>query len=64
VLVALLSAFDGVAAFIGKLSAEHALVRALGQKGFELVGVVFFVIMGTVLYRIARRPNEIETPHI
>src|SRR4029453_2508027 len=64
VLVALLSANDNVAASIAKLSAEHALLGALGQNGFNLLGVGFFAIMGTVLYRIARRPNEIETPHI
>ena len=55
VLVAILSANDGLAAAIAKLSVEHNLVGALGQGGFELLGVIAFAIMGTVLYRVSRR---------
>jgi OPT family oligopeptide transporter len=55
VLVAILSANDGVAASIAKLSVEHNLVSAIGQSGFELLGLLAFAIMATVLYRVSRR---------
>ncbi len=56
VVVAIFSAFDSTAAFLAKLSAEHALVGAIGVTGFEFIGVVAFAVMATVLYRVARRP--------
>ena len=55
VVVALLSAFDGPAAQVAKLSVEHALVGALGQNGFELLGLAAFVVMAAALYRVSRR---------
>jgi OPT family oligopeptide transporter len=55
VLVAILSANDGLAAAIAKLSVEHNLVSAIGHTGYELLGVIAFAIMGTVLYRVSRR---------
>ena len=55
VLVALLSANDRVAAYIAKLSVEHNLVRTIGQSGFELLGLIAFAVMGTVLYRVSQR---------
>jgi OPT family oligopeptide transporter len=55
VLVAFLSASDTTASFLGKLSAEHGLVGALGGGGYQILGVIFFAIMGAVLYKVARR---------
>jgi OPT family oligopeptide transporter len=55
VVVALLSAHDGMAAALAKLSVEHNLVGAIGQSGYELLGVIAFVVMGTMLYRVSRR---------
>jgi OPT family oligopeptide transporter len=55
VLVAILSANDNVAASIAKFSVEHNLVGAIGQSGYELLAVIAFAIMGTVLYRVSRR---------
>lgn len=43
--------------FMGKLSMEHAIVAKLGEDGFQLLGVGFFVFMGIVLYRVARKPR-------
>jgi OPT family oligopeptide transporter len=59
VLVAMLSVNDRVAAAIGRISVEHGMVGALGQGGFDLVGVAFFAVMCAALYRISRRPSEI-----
>jgi OPT family oligopeptide transporter len=55
VVVALLSAFDGPAAVVAKWSLEHGLVGALGQNGFELLGLAAFAVMAAVLYRVSRR---------
>jgi OPT family oligopeptide transporter len=64
VAVAFLSVNDGVAASLAKLSAEHGLVGALGQGGFDLLGVFAFAIMCTVLYRISRRPSDLPPVHL
>ena len=55
VLVAILSANDKVAAWIGKFSVEHNLVGSIGQRGYELFGVIAFAVMATVLYRVSRK---------
>ena len=57
VLVAILSVDDDVNKAIGGLSVEHALVGELGAGGYQVLGVICFVIMGFVLYRISRRPS-------
>jgi OPT family oligopeptide transporter len=57
VLVAILSASDTTANALGKLSVEHALQSALGAGGYQILGVLCFVVMGTVLYRVARRAS-------
>jgi hypothetical protein len=38
---------------------EHALVEGLGAGGYQLLGVIFFALMGFVLYRISRRPSAV-----
>ncbi|HEX8820977.1 MAG TPA: OPT/YSL family transporter, partial [Archangium sp.] len=58
VVVAILSVNEGVNAAISKLSVEHALVGAVGEGGFHLIGVLAFAFMGFVLYRISRRPSQ------
>ena len=40
-----------------RLSVQPSLVRAMGQGGYELLGVAFFALMGGVLYRIAVKPD-------
>ncbi|HEY0715230.1 MAG TPA: OPT/YSL family transporter [Polyangia bacterium] len=56
VIVAIFSGFDGPAAFLGRLSLEHQLQSAVGQSGFELLGVFAFAFMAFMLYRVSRRP--------
>jgi OPT family oligopeptide transporter len=53
VIVAFLMANDDIAAFLGKLNAEHGIVGAIGDLGYRFLGVAFFVVMGIILYRIA-----------
>jgi putative OPT family oligopeptide transporter len=38
---------------MGSLNLEHAMVGALGQTGYFILGVAFFVTMCTILYRTA-----------
>jgi OPT family oligopeptide transporter len=55
VVVAILSANDRLAAVIARFSIEHKVVESIGQSGYELLGVIAFAIMGTVLYRVSRK---------
>ncbi|MET0401286.1 MAG: OPT/YSL family transporter [Cystobacter sp.] len=59
VVVAILSVSEGVSNAISKVSVEHALVKAVGEGGYHLIGVAAFVLMGVVLYRVSRRPAEL-----
>lgn len=45
----------GLSNLLASLNLEHSLVGALGEGGYFLLGVGFFVLMGGVLYRIATR---------
>jgi OPT family oligopeptide transporter len=58
VLVALLSVNDGVTTALGKINAEHGLTDMLGTNGYFLIGTLFFVFMGYVLYRIGIKKTD------
>lgn len=58
VIVAFLSANDTITNLLKKVNLEHGLVESLGENGYFLLGVGFFAIMGTVLYRIAMKKQE------
>ncbi len=53
----------GMANFIDKLNLTDKLTAALGDGGYQLLGVGFFALMGFVLYRIAMRPEEADLEH-
>ncbi|CAN5303511.1 oligopeptide transporter, OPT family [soil metagenome] len=53
VLVAVLNVFFSTG--LGKVSAEHGLTSALGQGGYQILAVGFFVAMMALLYRAARK---------
>lgn len=53
VLVAILSSIDSVNTQLGKVNAEHGIASSFGGEGYKWLGVVFFAVMGFVLYRIA-----------
>jgi OPT family oligopeptide transporter len=51
VIVAILSVFFGEA--MGTVNLEHGIINAIGENGYYLVGVGFFVAMMIMLYRLA-----------
>ena len=53
VIFAFLNIPDKVVDFLKKLSLEESLSKALSQNGYYALGIVFFVVMGYVLYRVA-----------
>ncbi|MFM2139130.1 MAG: hypothetical protein RJA57_1437 [Bacteroidota bacterium] len=53
VLVAFLSASDGIAGTLASVNAEHGITERLGGEGYNWLGVGFFALMGFILYRIA-----------
>jgi OPT family oligopeptide transporter len=57
VIYAFLMAFPSTALPVSKLNLEENLEHVLGADGFQLLGFGFFVLMGLVLYRIARKDD-------
>jgi len=55
VLIAFLQAGDNTSVFMNKLSIEHGLTNIFGAGGYQVLGALFFVFMGWVLFRIARK---------
>lgn len=59
VIVALLSINDNIFNALKTISMEETLVHALGSGGYQLLGALFFVLMGIILYRIgSSKVNE------
>lgn len=58
VIVAFLLASDVIRPFIESLSLGSGLVNILGVSGYELLGTVFFALMGLMLYMVARMKSE------
>ena len=57
VIYAFLMAFPSTAVPVSQLNHEENLEHVLGADGFQLLGFGFFVLMGLVLYRIARKDD-------
>jgi putative OPT family oligopeptide transporter len=55
VVVAILNVFAGEG--LKRWSLEHGLTSALGQAGFDLLGVAFFVGLAVLLFRAAQKPT-------
>ncbi len=55
VIVAILSVNDSISAFLQKMNAEHGITATFGAEGYNIIGALFFVIMGVVLYRVAMK---------
>lgn len=61
VLFAFLNIPEVIANYLGKLSAEHALIGSLGTIGYYLLGIAFFAFMGWMLFRTGmKRDTEVE----
>ena len=58
VIVAILSVPEGISAFLHKLNVEPVLTGIFGENGYKLLGIVFFGVMGYVLYRIAMKKDK------
>ncbi len=58
VVVALLSVNETVYKGLAKISAEHGLVKGLGEGGYHFLGVLFFAAMAIMLYRVAIKKSE------
>lgn len=57
VIYAFLMAFPSTSVPVSKLNVEGNLEHLLGADGFQLLGFGFFVLMGLVLYRIAKKTD-------
>jgi hypothetical protein len=57
VIVALLSVDDGIYKSLQYVNAEHGLTEMLGQGGYHILGVLFFVAMASYLYRTATKKD-------
>jgi OPT family oligopeptide transporter len=63
VIVAFLLANDTINAALQKWSIEHGLVENFGQNGYFLLGTVFFIIMGIVLYMVGIGRSKTTIKH-
>lgn len=58
VIVALLSVNDEIFKGLKSISAEHFISSLIGENGYNLLGVICFVIMGTILYQIGSKKES------
>jgi putative OPT family oligopeptide transporter len=58
VAVALLSVNETVFRTLESWSARPVLVGMLGEGGYQLLGLCFFLLMGAVLFAVARKPQQ------
>lgn len=57
VIIAILSGIDSTAIVLAKISVEHTIVSALGERGYFIMGSAAFAIMGFILFKIASKKN-------
>jgi OPT family oligopeptide transporter len=53
VIVAFMSASDKLRSGLTKINLEEGITHTLGTEGYKWLGVIFFAVMGLVLYRVA-----------
>jgi OPT family oligopeptide transporter len=53
VIFAIMAGFDGPAALLNKLNMEAGFSGAIGHGTYQILGVLFFAVMGWILYRTA-----------
>ena len=58
VIIALIAATEAGGNFLTKINVGPAIVETLGQSGYDILGVLCFVIMGIVTFRVARKPQK------
>ncbi len=57
VIVALLSVNSNIYNFLAKINSEHFISGIIGKGGYEILGVLFFALMGYILYKVSRKPQ-------
>lgn len=55
VIVALFQASDGTAAALGKINMEHSISGAIGENGYQILGVLCFALLAFFLIRASRK---------
>lgn len=55
VIVALFQASDDTAAALGKINMEHSISGAIGENGYQILGVLCFALLAFFLIRAARK---------
>lgn len=55
VLIAFLAGSDSGSRFLASVNMEHGLVNLLNEGGYYALGVLFFVIMGWILFRTGKK---------
>src|SRR5687768_2358393 len=60
VIVAFLSAFENTNAGLAGINTEHGLTEMLGGNGYKWLGIIFFAIMGYILYKFAVSKRKVE----
>jgi uncharacterized oligopeptide transporter (OPT) family protein len=63
VVVALISSIPSVYDALQKVSMEHTLVAMLGEKGYQLLGVGFFALLGSILFYVATKDDGANKAH-
>lgn len=53
VIVAFMQASDSINGWLGKISREESLTHLLGANGYNILGVLFFATMGSIMLRTA-----------
>jgi uncharacterized oligopeptide transporter (OPT) family protein len=53
VIVAMLSVNEKISSGLEKVDAENGITQSLGVEGYKWLGVAFFALMGSILYRVA-----------
>jgi OPT family oligopeptide transporter len=57
VIVAFMQASDSLSGWLNVISREHVLTGILGTGGYNLLGVLFFAVMGFILYKTAMKKS-------
>lgn len=58
VIFAIMAGFDGPAAFLNKLNFEEGFSGAIGHGLYQILGVLFFLLMAFVLYKVAIKKEK------
>jgi uncharacterized oligopeptide transporter (OPT) family protein len=58
VIFAIMAGFDGPAAVLNKLNLEMGFSQLIGHEFYQVLGVLFFLFMAFVLYRISIKQDK------